>query len=635
MAKTVEELASQLDQDQEFKSLAPDEQDRVFADLAKDFGPASTTPAPGQVKTRSYLESDAGKALFRGGGQMVGGIVAAAPTVAAAPGTGGLSLAGTAPAVAAGGMAGAMTGESLRQFLVSLQGGDPGEMLPEHLKTLKEAAVGEMIFPAAGAVAKPLLKTAKFMGKGMLKHVPDEALSFIRGQYKQGVDVLDQSVLGTRQAILRSVQNMKDAISHVHNTPSLTEPPSPSNLFPVADKAIQALDAVKGAAMKRYGAAASHAIDQPAQASLVKSAKGMKMDLTRMNLLDKKGREIPFGTGKRAFTSEERTLLDIYDEFRGVSAKPTENLPDILRAPGTVATGQGPKPTGATRPGTAISFQQAQRLLARIEEALGRVTTRNAKRILIETQRHIKEGLKLSDTELGKAAPEYARFASLRDVLERAFKDPDRAVGVLMSSMRDTRQGLMKNLEELDKLAPDEFKFVQELKDFKKAIDLSDSARRAPKAIMQKIGRMTDDQIENFILNIYNQPETVKVNLEALDAIHPFLDQAKAVSAARMFREIKPEFSPVTTATMGVLGAGGYAAEGPIGAAGGLVASTLAASPRVQGSLLRKAMQAEAAYGGSKYVKPGAESLVRIMKSPPGKAGIAQTLGKFGEEEEY
>ena len=371
-------------------------------------------------------------------------------------------------------------------------------------------------------VGKALSKGAQGVGRALIRNIPDEALVFIKQMHKQGVDVLDQATYGTQQAVLQAVDKAKG----IYATLKAQQPqaPDPATLYPIAQKAKQAFEAVRESVSARYGVAAERAMEEPARASLAGAGQFMKMNLRAKALIDAKGQALPGPSVNRPFTGEERLLLGIYDDIRGMSPHPVEGLP------------------GAVKPGTFINYDRAIRLLDRLDEAMASAKTRNTQRIIGGVRQRVMDGLKASDQGLAKVVPEYGRFVGMRDTLDVALADPDNSASLLNRSSGALREGLLKQLEQLDALAPAQSKFYQDLVAFQQATDAAKAAQHATKTIDQMVMSQGEPGIEGLVTRYFNQPETIKRALGAIEQLagQPFIQDFKANSAARYFSQSGP-----------------------------------------------------------------------------------------------
>ena len=322
-------------------------------------------------------------------------------------------------------------------------------------------------------------------------------------------------------------------------------------------------------------------------------------------MINPKGKQIPFGP--REFTAEEQTLLGIYQDFVHMSPHPTEGLPQAG--------------------GTFINYDKAKRLLNRIDEAAGRVTTRNAKRIILEARREITEGLKQSDEALGKAVPAYSQFVGLRDVFEDVFNDPDKAVAALNRSLKENRLGLSDKLKALNELAPNELKFMDDLAGYADELSASELAKKAPQqleTIVKSLGseKQTEQMLQRMFSQNFTQAE--QRELEALEKMTgvKFVEDFKDLAAARLFHSNRPANERLAS----ILGIGGASAGGAIGGIPGGIAGGTAgfmtgsalSTPSVQARLLQKLIPAE-------RMAQGAGQFIR-KTSPASNASIVELL---------
>lgn len=211
MPRTLDEIASDLTADPDFIKLPQDQQDTVFAELAKGTQPQSA---------QNMFESPAARVIFPG----VGGVVGAAPSAilggAATAPVGGV---GAIPSAAAGGALGAASGESLRQFLASMTGGYKPKTVLEGFHSPSVAGLQELAgFGVASSlpiVGKAVGKAAKFTAENigeLLTGVPKQAIGraidqgaskVIKGEYLSGV------VPGQlREKVISGLQKFRDSI---------------------------------------------------------------------------------------------------------------------------------------------------------------------------------------------------------------------------------------------------------------------------------------------------------------------------------------------------------------------------------------------------------------------------------------
>ena len=526
---------------------------------------AGGAESPAQA-SGSFYDSPRAKSLFRTGGQVIGGLAGAA---LATPATLGM---GTVGGGVVGGVSGAMLGEGLRQTLATRQGQTP----PSYQafgQSGTDALMAESVGPILGALAKPVGGLAKGVGRALYRNIPDPVLSWVKSRAEQGMDILSVPLENVRADVEGSVKKLGQAVQMIRQDPTRFEPPSPKTLYPVAEKAAQALDAVRERVGQQYGEAASHALETPARASLAKSGKFITSELRNMGILDARNRPVAFGT--REFTTEERMLLNVFEDVRGVSPHPTEGLPESVS------------------PGTFINYDKARRLLARLDEASAGAKTRNTQRILGTVRRFVVDGLKQSDAQLAKRIPEYGQFVGLRDTLETVMENPDKIVQLLMQSGKATKASLRGQLEALDALAPTEMKFLPDLQQYEKLVQATELAKRAPKTISSVVNQLrTPQQMEKVIRHIFDQPVTTLSELEALETVSgtKFLDEFKDLAARMAFQSYRP-------AGLGLpgnlaLGALGFGGGGPIGAGVGVAAGTAMSMPRVQAEVLRRVLPA-------------------------------------------
>ncbi len=216
MPKTLDEIATELTADPEFMKLSLDEQDTVFAELAKDAAPS---PRPNPIQ--GALESPAAKMVFPGVGGMLGGAGGTA-LGAAAGGVGAL------PGGFVGATTGAGAGEALRQGLSQAsQGNFLGQVSPQSIiqsfQGPMEQAATEAAGMGAGAAIPSLMHglgtaarfTAKNIGQ-LLTGVPAESIDraitqgpskVIRREYLSG-----RVPVQLREKVISGLQKFRDSI---------------------------------------------------------------------------------------------------------------------------------------------------------------------------------------------------------------------------------------------------------------------------------------------------------------------------------------------------------------------------------------------------------------------------------------
>ena len=519
-------------------------------------------PQPVAQAPLNRFDSPQARALFRSGGQFIGGLSAGA---LATPETFGV---GTLPTAALGGVGGGIAGESVRQFLASLTGGGPrstGEQIRQLGTTTMEAMGAESLPPAIRGVARPIGFAATGVARAIYRNIPDPVLSWVKTRASQGIDILKYSTEQAQENIFSSIKRMGQALQSIRIDPTKLQPPSPKTLYPVAEKAANAFEAVREQVVASYGKAADLAQAEPVRLSMVRAQKVLRTELKQKGLL------LEGSSEALPLTADERLLRNVWEDFRRVSQAPTEGLPE------------------AQVPGTFMNYQTARRFLDRMDEAMGSAKGRNTVRILSEVRARLVDGLKAADAGLAKQIPAYGKFVGLRDTFETILQNPDRTVSTLLSSLKETKGGLRGQLKELDDLAPKDLKFFQDLLQFERLTQAAEKAKNAPKTVNALANQLrTPQQMEKLIRNIFAQPETTLAELEALETVSgmKFLDEFKDMAARTVFSSFRPAgFGYPTNLAFGALGFGG---GGPVGAGLGLMAGTAMSTPRIQAEMLRR-----------------------------------------------
>jgi len=587
---TRQELAVQLAKDPQFKRLSPDRQKAVFESAV-----TRAQPTPSAAPQESFFQSQASKQLFRGGGQFIGGLAGGALGV----GAGAVGGAGVAslPAAAAGGVLGAraggilggVAGEATRQAGLGLEGIFTGRstsgMTPlQQIEQLgqagMEAAIGESILPGLAPVARPLGRGLASLGRLFTSPLPEGALQYAIGRIKEGVNIFENKALGTRQALFGAMGKVQDAVRTVQKNPRALQPPGDEQLIPIGQQLGEAFDVARTNIATQFGQADQAALSKPLLSSLNKSGKVLKDELLGAGLIDAKGNPIAFGTA-RQFTAEESTLLNVFQDLKGMSPRPTEGLPGTVKA------------------GIFIPYQQAKRLLARFDEAIGAVRTRNAKRILTTSRKAVVDGIKDSDKELERLFPAYKGFSDIRDIAEGGAGNVDAAIRLLKQAMRADRPELRQQLQQLDGLVPDDQKFMPALQLFQEATERVKLLKQAPQTVNRLTrGLKTDQEVETLVTNIFTAQESTLAQLEALDSVSPFLQEIRDVAVFRLFNSPRPSgFSlglaggaGAVTGAMGFL-SGGRETAMATGTLGFLLGAS-ASTPKTQAALLTRGVPA-------------------------------------------